>query len=395
MFSHRIAAVAVSAIAILPAACGGGPSGPPGGMGFPPAAVKLDTAHRAPIEDSTEYVATLASLRSTAVQPQIDGQITEIFVKSGDRVAAGAQLFQIDAQRQLAAVSSQEAERQAREADLTFARQQAARSDELFKAGAISKQEVEQAQTAVQTAEGRLKALQAQVTEQQVRLRYFTVTAPTAGVVGDVPARVGNQVSPQTVLTTIDQNEMLEVQVQVPVERAPNLKTGLPLRVLNADGSGGIAATTINFISPHVDNQTQSVLVKGLVRNPAGTLRASQYVRVLIVWKTTEGLVVPVTAVLRINGQYFAFVAEDAAQAAQGKPGAPAGGAGESGRGAPAGPAGGAGSAGGLVARQRPVTLGPIVGDNYAVLSGIADGDRVIVSGLQRLADGAPIAPQQ
>ena len=392
MFSHRIAAAAVSAIAILPSACGGGPSGPPGGMGFPPAAVKLEPAHRAPIEDSTEYVATLASLRSTAVQPQIDGQITEIFVKSGERVAEGARLFQIDAQRQLAAVSSQEAERQSREADVTFARQQAARANELFTAGAISKQELEQSQTAVQTAEGRLRALQAQVQEQQVRLRYFTVTAPTAGVVGDVPARVGNQVSPQTVLTTIDQNETLEVQVQVPVERAPDLKIGLPLRVLNADGAGGVSATTINFVSPHVDNQTQSVLVKGLVRNPAGTLRAAQYVRVLIVWKTTDGLVIPVTAVLRINGQYFAFVAEDAGQSGRGREGAPAAGAGESGQGGQA--AQGRQGGPGLVARQRPLTIGPIVGDNYAVLSGINEGDRVIVSGIQRLADGAPVMPQ-
>src|SRR5262245_62674321 len=108
MFSHRIAAAAASALLLIAAACGGGPAGQQGGMGFPPAAVKLETARRAPIEDTTEYVATLASLRSTAVQPQIDGQITEIFVKSGDRVAEGAKLFQIDAQRQMAAVSSQE-----------------------------------------------------------------------------------------------------------------------------------------------------------------------------------------------------------------------------------------------------------------------------------------------
>jgi len=199
-------------------------------------------------------------------------------------------------------------------------------------------------------------------------------------------------VSPQTVLTTIDQNETLEVQVQVPVERAPNLKIGLPLRVLNADGAGGVAATAINFVSPHVDNQTQSVLVKGLVRNPAGTLRAAQYVRVLIVWKTTDGLVIPVTAVLRINGQYFAFVAEDAGQSGRGREGAPAAGAGESGQGGQA--AQGRQGGPGLVARQRPLTIGPIVGDNYAVLSGINEGDRVIVSGIQRLADGAPIMPQ-
>jgi RND family efflux transporter MFP subunit len=383
MFSYRIAAAAVSAIALTSTACGGGTAGPPGGMGFPPAAVKLDTAKRLPIEDSTEYVATLASLSSTPIQPQIDGQITEILVKSGDRVTAGQPLFQVDPQRQLAAVNSQEAERQAREADVTFARQQQARANELFSAGAISKQEVEQAQTALETAEGRLKTLQAQIQEQRVRLRYFTVTAPTAGIIGDVPARVGNQVNPQTVLTTVDQNATLEIQVQVPVERAPDLKIGLPLRVLGNTGSGSTASTTINFVSPHVDNQTQSVLVKGIVRNPSGALRASQYVRVAIVWKTTEGLVIPVTAVLRINGQYFAFVAEDAGQGRQGAPSE--GGQGGQGR---------QGGQGGLVARQRPVTLGPIVVDNYAVLSGINDGDRVIVSGVQRLAEGAPIAPQ-
>ena len=104
---------------------------------------------------------------------------------------------------------------------MTFARQQAQRATELFNAGAISKQELEQAETALRTAEADLKALQAQVQQQQVQLRYFTVTAPTAGIVGDVPVRVGNQVTTQTLLTTIDQNDTLEVYVSVPVERAP------------------------------------------------------------------------------------------------------------------------------------------------------------------------------
>lgn len=380
MSAHRIVAVAAVATILLTAACSSAPAGPPAGMTFPPAAVALDTAHPAPIEDATEYVAMLASLRSTAVQPQIEGQITDILVKSGDRVVAGASLVQIDPQRQQAAVSSQEAERQARDADVAFARQQQTRANELFKAGAISRQELEQAQTTLQTAEARLKALQAQVQEEQVRLRYYTVTAPTAGIIGDVPARVGNQVTPQTVLTTIDQNAMLELQVQVPIERAPELKNGLPIRLLNNAGSGVIATTTINFISSRVDDQTQSVLVKGLVQNTDGALRASQYVRARIVWKTAEGLVIPVTAVLRINGQFFAFVAEEPDEGGRGRQG------GQGGRGAPP-------AAPGLVARQRAITVGPIVGDNYVVLSGVAPGDRLIVSGVQRLADGAPIAP--
>jgi len=200
------------------------------------------------------------------------------------------------------------------------------------------------------------------VQQQQVQLHYFTVVAPTAGMVGDIPVRVGYQVTPATVLTTIDQNQTLEVYVSVPVERSGQLKIGLPVRVLSADGQGKLVDTAITFISPHVDDQTQSVLVKATVQNPGLKLRSAQFVRARIVWKTTPGIVIPVTAVLRINGQYFAFVAEQAS--------------------------------GKLVARQRPVKLGPIVGNDYAVLDGIAAGDRIIVSGVQKLADGAPISPQ-
>jgi RND family efflux transporter MFP subunit len=332
-------------------------AGPPPAM--PPTPVAMTVAHVATVEDATEYVATLKSLHSTTVQPQVDGQITQIRVVSGQRVSQGAPLMQIDARRQQAAVSSQEAERAAREAAVRFARQQAQRANELLAAGAISKQEQEQAVTALQTAEANLKALDAQVQQQQVQLRYFTVAAPTAGVVGDVPVRVGNVVTSQTVLTTIDQNETLEVYVDVPVERASSLRNGLPIQIVSGDGSQRLATTSVSFVSPHVDDQTQAVLVKGQVRNPDGSLRASQYVRARIVWKTNDVLVVPVTAVLRISGQFFAFVAEDAG--------------------------------GKMVAKQRAIKVGPIVGENYPVLEGLKAGERVVTSGAQKLADGAPI----
>ena len=112
----------------------------------------------------------VSSLRSTAIQPQIDGQITQIFVKSGDRVGAGTRLLQIDAQRQRAAVSSQEAERASRQETLNYARQHAQRLKELYDARAVSKQELEQGETALRTAEANLKALDAQVQQEQVQL---------------------------------------------------------------------------------------------------------------------------------------------------------------------------------------------------------------------------------
>ena len=347
-----------AATALLSPGCSR-PETPSAAAAMPPTPVVLSTAKAEPIDDATEYVATLKSLRSTTIQPQVDGQITQILVKSGDRVREGAPLAQIDPRRQQAAVSSQEAERAAREAAVTFARQQAQRSRELLAAGAISSQEAEQAETALRTAEANLQSLSAQVQEQQVQLRYFTVTAPTPGIVGDVPVRVGTQVTPQTVLTTIDQNETLEVYVSVPVERAPQLHTGLPLQIVTGDTAETLATTRVSVVSPHVDDQTQSILVKATVPNAGGRLRASQYVRARIVWQTRHGIVIPVTAVLRVSGQFFAFAAEDAG--------------------------------GKLVARQRAIKVGPIVNDSYPVIDGLKPGDRIVVSGAQKLADGAPI----
>jgi len=355
-------AVAAAAVMAITAGCSRNQAAAPGAGAFPPTPVKLVTVAPTPVDDATEYVATLKSLRSTTIQPQIDGQITQIFVKSGDRVTMGQQLIQIDPRRQEAAVSSQQAERAAREAAVSFARQQQARSAELFAAGAISKQELEQSETALRTAEANLQSLQAQVQQQQVQLRYYTITAPTAGIVGDIPVRVGNQVTTSTLLTSVDQNDTLEVHIGVPLERAPLLKNGLPIEILSSDGHDRLGTTTVSFISPNVDDQTQSILVKGIVRNPAGTLRASQFVRARIVFRTSAGIVIPVVAVLRLSGQNFAFVAENA----DGK----------------------------LVAKQRTIRVGPIVGDNYTVLDGLKPNDRVVVSGVQKLADGAPIAPQ-
>lgn len=356
MRSKQIAAGAALVAAV---ACSRGEQGPAGGRGLPPAAVQVAVAESKPIEDASEYVATLKSLHSTVIQPQIDGQITRIFVKSGDRVRQGAPLVQIDPRRQQAAVSSQQAELAAKQAAVEYARQQQRRAKELYAAGAISKQEGEQADTALRTAEADLSSLEAQVRQQQVQLRYYTVTAPTEGTVGDIPVRVGNQVTSQTVLTSIDQNRTLEVYASVPLERASELRIGLPLQVLGGDGGTTLATTAVSFISPRVDDATQTVLVKGQVANPDGRLRAAQFVRARLIWRTAPGLVVPVTAVLRVNGQFFAFVAERAN--------------------------------GALVARQRPITVGPIVGNDYVVTSGIAAGDRVVVSGVQKVTDGAPI----
>src|SRR5258706_14989412 len=162
MISMRTYGAAIAAtISLLSVGCGGqSAAGQP--QGFPPTPVQLAEARTVPIEDTTEFVATLKSIRSTTIQPQIDGQITQIFVKSGDQVAEGAPLVQIDPRRQQAAVSSQEAERSAKEANAAYARQQQHRPSALFTAGAVRKQELGHVQTALPPAQANTQTLNAQ-----------------------------------------------------------------------------------------------------------------------------------------------------------------------------------------------------------------------------------------
>jgi RND family efflux transporter MFP subunit len=316
------------------------------------------TLQRRPVEQASEFVGTVKSRRSTTVQPQVEGFVTRITVRSGDLVQPGTPLMQIDPSMQSAAVASLESQRVSREAALRYAEQEAARTKTLFAAGASSQADMDQAQTALSTAQAQLAAAEAQLREQRVALGYYLVRSPTAGVVGDVPVRVGDSVTRSTVLTTIDQNAGLEVYVNVPVQEAQRLEVGLPVDLLDGDGRL-ITSSRLSFVSPAVDARSQSVLAKATIDKPEG-LRTEQFVRARIVWAQSPGLTVPFIAVNRVNGQYFAYVVEH-------------------------------GPDGKDVARQRVVDLGTVVGNDYVVRSGLKAGDRLIVSGIQKIGDGAPV----
>jgi RND family efflux transporter MFP subunit len=325
-----------------------------------PAQVELTAVEPKPVNRTTEYVATLRSRRSSQIRPQVDGVVTRIHVRSGTRVGAGTPLMQIDAGKQQAAVSSNEASRLAQEATLRYAREDLERARGLFKEGLVSKQALDQAATEVATTEAALRALEARERESRVELGYYAVNAPTAGVVGDIPVRVGDRVTTSSVLTTIDQQAGLEAYIYVPIERASGLRTGLPVRLL-ADNGKELATVKIDFVSAQVDERTQAILVKAPVAAGHG-FRTEQFVRAEIVWSSDPAMTIPALAVTRVNGQYFLFVAEE--------------------------------QDAGLVARQRLVRLGPLVGNEYLVLEGLKPGERVVTAGVQRLGDGMPIASE-
>jgi multidrug efflux pump subunit AcrA (membrane-fusion protein) len=115
----------------------------------------------------------------------------------------------------------------------------------------------------------------------------------------------------------------------------------------------------VSFVAASVDDATQTVLVKAGVPAGAKDLRADQFVRVRVIWATEPGLTIPVVAVQRVNSQHFVFVAEEAS--------------------------------GGLVARQRQVSLGPVLGDAYLAIAGVSAGDLIVLAGTQKIGEGAPI----
>ena len=351
----------VVATAVVAGCSGQDPSSSaPGQAAPPPMDVKAITLQPKPVPQSSEFVATIRSLRSITIQPQVEGFVRQILVRAGQRVSAGQPLVQIDPDRQQAAARVIESQRASREVDLELAQQELARIRQLAKEGVVSRADLDRAESAEKSAEAQLKAVQSQLRENEVELQYYRVTAPADGIVGDIPVRQGDRVTSSTLITTVDQASGLEAYINVPLERAIDLKVGLHVDLVDSSGQV-LTSSAITFVAPRADDATQSVLAKAPLRQVPPGVRVMQYVRARIIWSNEPALAIPVVAVTRLAGQHFVFVAEPMGQ--------------------------------GFVARQKPITVGPIVGEDYVVQNGLKAGDRVIVSNVQKIGDGVPVKP--
>lgn len=391
--------------------------------------VDLANPKVAAIADSSDYAANLDSRQSVTLQPRVSGQVSAIYVKAGERVESGAPIIQIDAAQQRAQVASRDAAVESASADISVARSDvesaratlrslqakrtASQSDvqfnegeykryqDLFAQGATSKQVLDQRLNAVQTARATLsqteadiraqqsaiarsqatvaknqrslQQAQANVTEGEAELQYYTIKAPFAGVVGNIPIKIGDFVDNTSQMLRITQNERLEVQMQIPLERAGALRLGLPVQLLNEQGKV-IQTGKLTFIAPDVDPTTQSVQAKAVFNNPGNQLRTSQFARVRVIWSTSPGVLVPTTAISRLGGRDFVFVAKSFKDSACKAPAA--------GQGAP--PPKDV-SPEQLVAVQKAIKLGKIIGNDQEVEEGLSGSDRIATSNILNL----------
>ena len=385
------------------------------------------------VKISSEFLGRIEATERVDLAPRVDGRITQITVKEGDSVTQGqviAQLQQtreqaevdaavsqvniiqadlVNAQAQVKAAEAEVAQAQAQvgqsEADLRQQRSEVSlaetnikRAQFLVEEGAESKQFLDDSTQELDSASARqdalkqalnasnkaliaaqegVRAAKANVERQKATLNqaianvgvasenlgYNSITAPIDGIVGNIVPQQGDYLEAGDSITTITSNEDLTVNIAIPIDEANRLEVGLPVEIAYSEDGEPIMGE-ITFISPTTTQQ--SVLVKASVPNN-GQLQDEQAVLANVVWSSEPGVLVPTTAISRIAGQSFIFVAEPTEQDGETN----------------------------LVAKQKPVELGDIQGQEYQVISGLQPGDRVVTSGIINLTDGVLIAEEQ
>ncbi|HUX43377.1 MAG TPA: efflux RND transporter periplasmic adaptor subunit [Terracidiphilus sp.] len=322
--------------------------------------VKTVVIQLMPVELSSEYVATIKSRNSATLQPQVSGRLTQIRVRSGDRVKAGQTLMEIDAQPQIAQVQAQRATEQQKKALFDYNTIELERQRKLFDSGVTSRDAYDQAQQSFANSKADYESAVALRKTQQSQLAYYTIRAPFDGIVGDIPVHVGDYVSTSTMLTTVDEGKNLEAYIYVPTDRTAQVRMGLAVDLFDTSGKL-LERTRLDFVSPQVDPTLQGILVKAPVHLASDVVRNAQMIKARVIWSTAPMPVVPVLSVVRLGGQTFVYVVRN-------QNGHPA-------------------------AVEVPVVLGEAVGNSYSVTSGLSAGDRVVVSSTQFLVNGMPVMP--
>lgn len=412
-------------MSVLAGACGGG--APSAEQGPPAMLVQLQTVKNSSLLDTSEFVGALEAQAKVTLSPEVDGRVVEIFVKPGDVVRVGMPIAQLRTDKtqasvggavadvnaaraalntNVARVKAAEADRDSAAADVRLQEADLQRTQTLVSQGVQSRQTLDRARNSRDTAIAALRAAQEDISAAQAAvaesnaevarseadravaaedLQDKRVLAPIAGVVGNIPVKVGDVVSSTTTLTSIIQNNALDLNISVPIERGRQLRVGIPIELLD-EQSQPLLRGRISFVSPEVNATDQAVLAKATFVND-GNLRDGQLVRTRVIWSTKPGVLVPTVAITRVAGQTFVYVAEQAApgdaEAAE-TGSAPAPAAGQPPAGRPQ-----------QIARQRPVMLGNIQGNQYQVISGIKPGEDVVISGVLNLSDGVPITVGQ
>ena len=324
------------------AAAGKGGAGAGGAASMPPMPVDVDTARVRPIVDAVRATGRIEAVQAVELKSDEQGRITALLFQEGQYVARGAPLVRIDD-------SMLRAQAERADADRDLAQQQLARVRKLREQNAAPPADLERAEAAARSASAALNLLQLQIARSVVR-------APFAGVVGQRFVSVGDYVTTQSPLLTLQTVDPQRAVIEVPERHAASLRQGQTVEFTVAAEPQRKFAARVDFIDPVVDNTNRTITVKGLAPNRDRLLKPGMFIEARLATAVREkAVVIPEDAIQPLRTANIAWVVEN------GK------------------------------ASRRVVQLGVRSAGFVEVLSGVKAGEMVVVGGLERMGEGMPL----
>jgi membrane fusion protein (multidrug efflux system) len=322
-------------------ACGGEETQGDSPGGRPPTLVEVTIARTDTVVDALLATGTIEAVQSIELRPEVQGRLTEIPAREGTEVATGTPLFKVDDAELRALVAQLTAERDR-------ALQALERTKELISENAASEADLEEAQANARSREAQLEL-------QQVRLERTVVRAPFGGVVGERLVSVGDYVTSTTRLTTLQTVDPQRAAFQVPERYAERLALGQQVTFVVAAVDREFTGV-VDFVDPVVQVPARTILVKARVRNRERLLKPGMFLEARLATETrTDAVVIPEDAILPLEGVDFVWVVSDS------------------------------------TVTRRQVTLGLRTPGFVEIRDGLSSGAQVVVGGLQRLFEGAPV----
>lgn len=324
----------------------------PGGGGGGPATVEVARVKTARLQDDAQAVGSLRSRQSVTLKPETAGRVSRIAFADGAQVRRGQLLVQLDDTLQRAELSQAQAQ-------LSIARANLKRNEELLAQSFVAARVVDESRAALQVAE-------AQVALADARLQRMRITAPFDGTLGLRSINLGQFVKDGDPLVNLEDTSLLTVDFRLPERYQSQIAPGQAVQVQLDALPGKRFEAKVLAVDPLLDANGRSIAVRATMpRSPGTDLRPGMFARVLIVFSVDENaLVVPEEALVPQGGRQFVYVLDEQGQ----------------------------GDARKRVSRRVEVDLGARRGAEVQITRGLKEGDTVVVAGQQRLQrDGTAV----